>query len=64
MTKPARRNSGLTCERCGGDLYSFCPRCRGQVGGILGGIATGSLKTLAAQKANRARWRKRRKASS
>jgi hypothetical protein len=55
------RKDRLTCQACGWPLASFCPRCRGKAGGLVGGKATSPEKTAAARKANRARWPKRRK---
>jgi hypothetical protein len=54
------RKDRLTCQACGWPLASFCPRCRGKAGGRIGGKATSPEKTAAAQKANRARWRRRK----
>jgi hypothetical protein len=56
------RKDRLTCQTCGGPLASFCPRCRGKAGGLVGGKATSPAKTAAARKATRARWPKRQKA--
>jgi hypothetical protein len=56
-----RRDARLTCAACGWPLASFCPRCRGKAGGLVGGKASTPEKTAAARKANRARWPTRRK---
>jgi hypothetical protein len=54
-----RRDARLTCAACGWPLASFCPRCRGQAGGRVGGLATSPEKTAAAREAVRTRWSRR-----